>query len=79
MDPQKKNNLEAVEFDDIEFNETPTKIVVEAVREYEETRPTLRTEEGVAADSAWSFLAPQVVGHEVGQYPCLTPALAPSR
>ncbi len=67
MNPQNQTEVAAIEFDAIEFTETPTDIVVEAVREYEASQPDLKTEDGFSADSAWSFLAHQVVGHEVGQ------------
>jgi len=59
--------VEAIEFEAVEFIETPTDIVVEAIREYENSRPELKTEDAFSADSEWSFLAHQVVGHEVGQ------------
>jgi hypothetical protein len=66
MNPQTQAQTKAIEFDAIEFTETPTTVVVEAIREYEESQADLKTEDGSSADSAWSFLAHQVVGHEVG-------------
>ena len=67
MNPQTEVKVDAIEFDAIEFTETPTDIVAEAIREYEESQPELRTLDGCSPDSAWSFLAHQVVGHEIGQ------------
>jgi hypothetical protein len=66
MNPQTQAQTNAIEFDAIEFTETPTTVVVEAIREYEESQADLKTEDGSSADSTWSFLAHQVVGHEVG-------------
>jgi hypothetical protein len=67
MNPQTETKVDAIEFDEIEFTETPTAIVIEAIREYEESQPDLKTEDALSPDSAWSLLAHQVVGHEVGQ------------
>lgn len=67
MKPQAETEVKAIEFDDIEFTETPTTVVVEAVREYEESQAKLKAENASSADTTWSFLAHQVVGHEVGQ------------
>jgi len=67
MTPQTEVRVQTIEFDAIEFTETPTDIVVEAIRDYEESKPDFKTEDEFSADSAWSFLAHQVVGHEVGQ------------
>lgn len=67
MKPQTEPHVAAIEFDAIEFTETPTDVVVEAIREYEASQPDLKTEGGYSADSTWSFLAHQVVGREVGQ------------
>lgn len=67
MKPETEDRVEAIEFEAIEFTETPTDIVIEAVREYEESQPDLKTEDGFSADATWSFLAHQVVGQEVGQ------------
>lgn len=69
MNPQTETKVQvaAIEFDAIEFTETPTDIVVDAVREYEASQPELETEDLFSPDSAWSRLANQVVGHEVGQ------------
>jgi hypothetical protein len=36
------------------------------LQQYEESQADLKTEDGSSADSTWSFLAHQVVGHEVG-------------
>ena len=57
----------AIEFDEIEFIETPTSIVVEAIREYEESRSDLKPEVQVAAAWEWGFLANQIVGSEGGR------------
>jgi len=67
MNPQTETEVTAIEFDDIEFTETPTDIVAEAARDYEASQPELETEDMFSPDSAWSRLANQVVGHEVGQ------------
>jgi hypothetical protein len=67
MRTQTEPHVEAIEFDEIEFKEMPTDIVVEAVREYEDSRSDLKTEDEFSADSTWGFLAHQVVGHELGQ------------
>ena len=67
MNQPNETKVDAIEFDAIEFVETPTDIVAEAVREYEESQPDLPAEDAFSPDSAWSLLAHQVVGHEVGQ------------
>ena len=67
MNPQTEAKVNAIDFDEIEFTETPTDIVVDAIREYEESQPVLKTEDAFSPDSAWSLLAHQVVGHEVGE------------
>lgn len=67
MNPETEVKVNAIEFDEIEFAETPTEIVVEAIREYEESQPALKTEDTFSPDTTWSLLAHQVVGHEVGE------------
>lgn len=67
MNAQTEVKVDAIEFEAIEFIETPTDIVVEAIREYEASQPEVETEDMFSPDSAWSRLANQVVGHEVGQ------------
>lgn len=69
MNPQTETKVQvaAIEFDAIEFTETPADIVVEAVREYEASQPELETEDLFSPHSAWSSSANQVVGHEVGR------------
>ena len=57
----------AIEFDAIEFNETRTDIVIEAIRDYEASQPEAEAEDSFSPDSAWSRLANQVVGHEIDQ------------
>jgi hypothetical protein len=67
MPTQTKIQVITIEFDEIEFTETATDVVAEAIRDYEESRQDLRTEAEFSADSTWSFLAHQVVGHEIGR------------
>lgn len=67
MSAQTETKVDAIEFDAIEFTETPTDIVVEAIREYGASQPEFETEDVFSPDSAWGRLANQVVGHEDGQ------------
>lgn len=67
MSAQTETKVAAIEFDAIEFTETDTDIVVEAIREYEASRPEFETEDVFSPDSAWGRLANQVVGQEDGQ------------
>jgi hypothetical protein len=57
----------AIKIDEIEFTETPTEVIAEAIREYQKSKSDLKTEDAFSADFTWGFLAHQVVGHEVGQ------------
>jgi hypothetical protein len=66
MDAPNNTKVAAIEVDAIEFTETPTDIVVEAIREYEASQPELEAEDIFSPDSAWGRLANQVVGQETG-------------
>jgi hypothetical protein len=54
-----------IDFDEITFIDEATDIVQIAVREYEKSQAELRSEDSFSHDSTWSFLAHQIVGHEV--------------
>ena len=53
--------MNGIAFEDIEFKESPTTIVEEAIHEYELTRHDLYPDEQART---WSLLAHQVIGHE---------------
>lgn len=67
MKPETENQVATIEFDEIEFTETSTTIITDAIREYEESKSELIIEDDFSADSTWGFLSHQVVGHEVGR------------
>ena len=59
-----QNNNTGVTVEELEFEATPTSVIVEAIRKYEESQEELRPVDEFSAEETWNYLAHQVVGHE---------------
>ena len=53
-----------MEPDDVALASEPSILLLEAIEEYEKSRPELEQDEFRNSEEAWSLLANQVVGHE---------------
>ncbi len=53
-----------MEPEDVELASEPSTLLLEAIDEYEKSRPELDQDEFRSSEEAWSLLANQVVGRE---------------
>ncbi len=64
MPKSETNPQSTVSLEDLEFEETPTSVILEAIQKYEQAQQELQPADDFSAEETWNFLAHQVVGHE---------------